>query len=66
MSLNEGVSTAVVGTGDGAKSLLTGSVPDLQFANFTFYLDHFETKIYADCRQVVVDEVVVTETDEEG
>jgi hypothetical protein len=58
--------TAVVGAGDGAEAFLSGSIPDLKFAHFSFNLCHFEAEVDSDGGQVVVDEVVVAESDEEG
>lgn len=66
MSLSERENTAVVSTSDGPESFLTSGIPDLQFAGFPINFCHFEPEVYSDGWQVVVDEVIITETDEEG
>ncbi len=58
--------TSIVSTSDGAKTFLAGSVPNLEFAQFVVNLGHFESKVDSDGGQVVVNEVVITEADEEG
>lgn len=65
MSLNRQRSTAVVGGCYCTKALLTCSVPNLQFAHFSIDLGHFEAKINSDGWKVVIDKLVVAESDEE-
>jgi len=52
-------STFVVGVSDGAKPLLAGSVPDLEFDVFVVRVDGLEPKIHANGGHVVLVKLVV-------
>jgi hypothetical protein len=38
----------------------------LQFTSLALVLDHLESEVHANCGQIVIHEVVITEADEEG
>jgi len=57
--------TSVVCASYSSETLLSGSIPDLEFADQAINLMSFESKIDPDGRQVVLDEVTVTESQKE-
>ena len=59
------MTTPIVSTSDGPKSLLSSSIPDLKFTHFACDLVHFEPEIDSDGRQVIIDKVVIAVPDEE-
>ncbi len=59
------INTSIISAGNGAKPLLTRCIPDLQFACLPIELDHLESKVHANGGEVVINEVIVTESNEE-
>lgn len=49
----------VIGTGDGAVSLLTCCVPDLRFNFLVFRKDALRGKFYSDCSSRVLNELIL-------
>jgi len=57
--------TSIISAGNGAKPLLARSVPDLQFACLPIQFNHLESKVDTNGREVVINKIIVTESDEE-
>jgi len=57
--------TAVVSTGNGAKTFLPCSIPNLKFTSLACYLEHFKAKVNSYGWKVVVYKVVITEADKQ-
>lgn len=60
--MNKKVITSIIRTCYGPEPLLACSVPNLQFAYFVINVEHFESEVHTYCCEVILDEVVITES----
>ena len=59
------INTSIVVAGDGHKTFLPCSIPDLELAYFIVNFEHSEPEIDADGGEVVFDEIIITESEKE-
>jgi len=63
---NYSVSTFIVGISNGSVSLLTSSVPNLKLDLLATMSQRSESEINANCRHVILVELVISESNEEA
>ena len=60
------LTSSVICTGNSSESLLTGSIPNLELDVFVVDLDSFEAEVHSNSGQVVLRELVLDETHQNG
>jgi hypothetical protein len=60
------LTASIIGTGNGSKSLLASSIPDLKLDAFVIDGECFEPKVNSDGSEIMLRELILYEPDKNG